>query len=125
MFASEAGIIFNSIKAEGVKPFEMVLGRLKQALAESADPVRKQQAAGWKIFKAAETGPAASVLYVFVMDPAVKGADYGVAKILAEAYPAEAQELYRVYIAAFAAGQSLLNLNPVVPGPEGPGLRIP
>ena len=110
MFASEAGIIFNSIKAEGVKPFEMVIGRLKQALAESADPVRKQQAAGWKIFKAAETGPAASVLYVFVMDPAVKGADYGVAKILAEAFPAEAQELYRLYVGAFSGGQSLLNL---------------
>jgi hypothetical protein len=51
------------------------------------------------------------VLYVFVMDPAVKGADYGVAKILAEAYPTEIMDLYRMYSGAFAAaGQTLLNL---------------
>jgi hypothetical protein len=43
------------------------------------------------------------VLYVFVMDPAVKGADYGVAKILAEAYPDEIMDLYRMYTGAFAA----------------------
>jgi hypothetical protein len=113
VFGADAGIIFNAIKPEGVEPFEMVLGRLKQALAQSADPVRRQQAQGWKIFKAGEAGPANSVLYVFVMDPVVKGADYGVAKILAEAFPAEAQELYRAYIAAFASGQTLLNLNAV------------
>ncbi len=50
-------------------------------------PVRNQQGWGWKIFKAAEPGPNGSVLYVFVMDPAVKGADYGVAKILARGVP--------------------------------------
>jgi hypothetical protein len=112
VFASDAGIIFNAIKADQAKTFEMVVERLKQALAASADPARRQQAASWKIFKAAEPGPASSVLYLFVMDPAVKGADYGVAKILAEAFPAEAQELYRLYINTFASGQTLLNLDP-------------
>jgi hypothetical protein len=112
VFASDAGIIFNAIKADQAKTFETVIERLKQALAASADPARRQQAAGWKTFKAAEPGPASSVLYLFVMDPAVKGADYGVAKILAEAFPAEAQELYRLYINTFASGQTLLNLDP-------------
>jgi len=105
-------MIFNAIRPDGVKDFETVLARLKQALAASPDPVRQQQAAGWKIFKAAEAGPGASVLYVFVMDPAVTGAEYGVAKILAEAFPAEAQELYRLYLGAFAGGQSMLSLEP-------------
>ena len=113
IFASDAGAIFNAIKSDQVKNFELVLGRLKQALAESPDPQRRAQAAGWKIYKAAETGPSGSILYVFVMDPAVKGADYGVAKILAEAFPAEAQELYRIYINTFASGQTMLNLNPI------------
>jgi len=51
----------------------------------------------------------------------VKGADYGVAKILAEAYPTEIMELYRMYSGAFAtAGQTLVNLGPVpAPGPGG------
>ena len=110
VFASDAGILFSAIKPAAVKDFDAVLARLKQALAASRDPMRQRQAAGWKIFKAAEAGPNGSVLYVFVMDPAVKGADYGVAKILAEAYPAEAQQLYRQYIGAFASGQTLLNL---------------
>ena len=110
VFASDAGLIFSAIKPAAAKDFETVLARLRQALAASTDPIRKQQAAGWKIFKAAEAGPNGSVLYVFVMDPAVKGADYGVAKILAEAYPAEASQLYRLYIGAFASGQTLLNL---------------
>ena len=105
-------MIFSAIKPAAAKDFETVLNRLRQALLGSADPVRQRQAAGWKIFKAAEPGPNGSVLYVFVMDPAVKGADYGVAKILAEAYPAEAQQLYKLYIGAFASGQTLLNLEP-------------
>jgi hypothetical protein len=111
VFASEAGVIFNAVKADQVKNFEMILERLRQALAASPDPARRQQAAAWKIFKAAEAGPAGSVIYLFVIDPVVKGADYGVAKILAEAFPAEAQELYRVYTNTFASGQTLLNLD--------------
>ena len=114
VFASEQGLIFNAIRPDKVMDFETVLAKLRAALADSKDPVRNQQWWGWKIYKAAEPGPNGSVLYVFVMDPAVKGADYGIAKILAEAYPNEVMELYRMYTGAFAtAGQSLINLQPI------------
>jgi hypothetical protein len=114
VFASEQGLIFNAIRPDKVMDFETVLAKLRAALADSKDPVRNQQGWGWKIFKAAEPGPNGSVLYVFVMDPAVKGADYGIAKILSEAYPNEVMELYRMYTGAFAtAGQTLINLQPV------------
>jgi hypothetical protein len=114
VFAAEQGIIFNAIRPDKVADFETVIAQLRKALETSKDPVRNQQGWSWKIFKAVETGPNGSVLYVFVMDPAVKGADYGVAKILAEAYPTEIMELYRMYSGAFAAaGQTLLNLGPV------------
>jgi hypothetical protein len=117
VYASEQGLIFNAIKPDKVMDFETVIAKLRAALANSRDPVRNQQGWGWKIFKAAEPGPNGAVLYVFVMDPAVKGADYGVAKILAEAYPAEITDLYRMYTTAFApAGQTLLNLQ-TVPAP--------
>ena len=121
-FAAEHGVIFNAIKPDKVADFETVIAKLRQALEKSKDPVRNQQGWSWKIYKATEPGPNGSVLYVFVMDPAVKGADYGVAKILAEAYPTEIMELYRMYSGAFApAGQTLLNLQPVAapPGPAG------
>jgi hypothetical protein len=114
VFAAEQGLIFNAIKPDKIADFETVIARLREALASSKDPVRNQQGWGWKIFKAIEPGPNGSVLYVFVMDPAVKGADYGVARILSEAYPAEIMDLYRMYSGAFApAGQTLLNLGPV------------
>ena len=122
VFASEQGLIFNAIKPDKVMDFETVIAKLRAALANSKDPVRNQQGWGWKIFKAAEPGPNGSVMYVFVMDPTVKGADYGVAKILAEAYPTEIMELYRMYTTAFApAGQTLLNLGPVPSTPAAPG----
>jgi len=114
VFAAEQGLIFNAIRPDKVMDFETVLAKLRTALADSKDPVRNQQGWGWKIYKAAEPGPNGSVLYVFVMDPAVKGADYGIAKILSEAYPSEVMELYRMYTGAFAtAGQSLINLQPI------------
>jgi len=119
VFASEHGVVFNAIRPDKVMDFETVLAKLRQALAASTDATRSAQGRGWKVYKAAEPGPNGSVLYVFVMDPVVKGADYGVAKILAEAYPAEIAELYRMYSGAFAAaGQTLLNLQdlPATPG---------
>ena len=51
------------------------------------------------------------MLYVFVIDPAVKGADYTVSNILAEAFPAEVQTLYKQYADAFASGQNFVNLS--------------
>jgi hypothetical protein len=114
VFAAEQGLIINAIKPAKAMDFETVIAKLRAALANSKDPVRNQQGWGWKIFKGAEPGPNGSVLYFFVMDPVVKGADYGVAKILAEAYPTEIMDLYRMYIGAFdIAGQTLVNLQPV------------
>jgi hypothetical protein len=110
VFGAEAGLILNAIKPERTADFETVMARLKEALLQSSDPVRRQQAAGWKVFKATEPGPNATVLYVFAMDPAVKGADYTVGKILAEAFPDDVEELYKQYISSYATGQTLLNL---------------
>jgi hypothetical protein len=116
VFAAEQGVIFNAIKPDKVMDFETVIGKLRDALATSKNPIRNQQGWGWKIFRATEPGPNGSALYVFIMDPVVKGADYGIAKILSEAYPAEITDLYRMYSGAFAtAGQTLLNLKPIAP----------
>jgi hypothetical protein len=110
VFASDSGMIWNPIKPTRTLDFEMVMARLKEALALSEDPVRRQQAAGWKVFKAVEVGPNNTVLYVFVMDPAVKGADYSVSKVLYEAFPDEVQELYKLFTTSYASGQVLVNL---------------
>ena len=111
VFASDAAAILNFVKADKTADFEMILGKVKEALAKSDKPERKQQAQGWKVFKAAEPGPGGSVIYVSLMDPAVKGAEYSVGAILAEASPTEAGALFKTYSECFGQpAQNILNL---------------
>ena len=110
VLAADAGLIFFPVKPERTGDFEQIVAKLKEALTASADPVRREQAAGWKVFKAVEPGPNSTALYVFLLDPAVKGSDYAFWKALYDAFPAEVQELYRLYTAASGGGQTLLNL---------------
>ena len=111
-FASEAGLMFNPIRPDRTTDFEMVMGRLKEALQKSEDPVRRQQLAGWKVFKTAEPVQG-NILYIFVMDPAVRDANYAISVILNEAFPTEVQELYETFSGAYAGGQSIMNLERV------------
>jgi hypothetical protein len=109
IFGADAGLILSSVRPDKVADFENVLTRIHEALALSSDPVRGEQAAGWKAFKATEPGPNDSVLYVFVMDPAVKGADYTLSRLLSEAFPDEVQALFRLYNGAVVS-QNIVNL---------------
>ena len=111
MFASDAGMVLNFIKADKTADYEMIVGKLKEALQKSEKPERKQQAANWKVFKAAEAGAGGAAIYVSVVYPAVKGADYTVTTILAEAFPTEVQALYKQYADAYASGQNFVNLS--------------
>ena len=108
-FGSDVGIIINNIKADKTADFEEVVGKIKEALQKSELPERKAQAAGWKVFKVAEAGPNGTVMYFFLMDPVVKDADYGMAKILVEAFPADARAIWDKLVAAYS-GSNRLNL---------------
>jgi len=116
-FTAPVGLLFNTVRPERVGDFEQVIARVQAALEKSTDPRVQEQAKGWRMFKATEPGPNGTILYVFVMDPTVPGADYGLGGILAEAYPdvAELQEIWRLYTASVSSGGSLLNLTPVMP----------
>jgi hypothetical protein len=103
-------MILNGIKADKTEDVEAVLARLKEALQKSANPVRQQQAAGWRVFKALERGVNESSMYVFWIDPPVKDADYTVSRILAEAFPTEAQALYKKVSDVYLGGQNVANL---------------
>src|SRR3954468_18526981 len=110
LFASDAGMVLNFIKPDKTADFEAVIVKLKEALQKSEKPERKQQAASWKVFKSPDPAAGGNVLYVFMIDPAVKGADYTVSTILAEAFPTEVQTLYKQYAEAYASGQNFVNL---------------
>ena len=85
------------IKPDKTADFEATVNKLQEALTQSSNPERRQQAQSWRVFKAIEPATNGDAVYVFEIDPAVRGADYTVARILAEAFPADAQSVTAVY----------------------------
>jgi hypothetical protein len=112
LFPGDGGMILNFIKPDKTADFEEVMAKLKEALMKSPKPERKQQAAGWKIFKSPDPAAGGNVLYVFVIDPSVKDADYTVSNLLVEGLGnnAETNALYTKYAGAYATGQNIVNL---------------
>lgn len=119
-FLGQTGVIFNAVRPDRVVDFEMVIGFLQAALANSTNPQVREQAKGWKAFKAVEPGPNGTVLYMFWIDPAVAGADYALGPILSDAFPDRIEQIWKLYQGALASGGSLLNLVPVEPPPLPP-----
>jgi len=110
-FPGDAAMVLNYIAADKAADFEAAMAKVKEALLKSTAPERKQQAAGWKVFKSPDPAGADQVLYVWVIDPVVKGADYGLGKILSEGFPAEANEIFKKYAGAYAQGKGQLKIN--------------
>jgi hypothetical protein len=111
-FPNDGGLVLNFIKPDKAADFEAVMAKLKEALAKSDKPERKQQAAGWKVFKSPDPA-GANVLYVYIINPSVKGADYQVSNIITEAFGSgpETNDLLKKYAEAYAQGMNIVNLN--------------
>jgi len=103
-FSSDAGLMLIFVRPDKTVDFETILARVKDALVKSESPERRAQAAGWRVFKAREIGPASSVIYVSVMNPAVKDADYSIGAVISEA----SATLYAKYLDVF--GNPAVNL---------------
>jgi hypothetical protein len=90
-------MVFHAIKPDKTADFEAVMARLRDVLAASTNEVRRQQAAGWRVYR--QTAPLANgaVLYVSVLEPVIANAEYDVARLLAEAAPSEAAQLYEQF----------------------------
>jgi hypothetical protein len=125
-FTAPVGLLFNTVRADRVDDFEKAMGYLQAALASSTNERVREQAAGWRVFKAAEAGPNNSVLYVFVLDPTVPMADYSLGRILADAYPDQMklQEIWKLYSSSVTGGY-LLNLTPVKAPAPAPATAKP
>ena len=85
-FAPDAGLLLNYIKPDKTADFEAVMTKVKEGLSKSTKPERNAQAKSWKVFKSPDPA-GGNVLYIFVIDPSVKDADYTISNILAESYP--------------------------------------
>jgi hypothetical protein len=98
--AGPTGMVYHAIKADRTADFEAVMTRLRDLLAGSADEARRRQGAGWRVFRQATPLADGSVLYVSLLEPVVANAEYDVPRLLAEAAPAEAAQLYEQFRAA-------------------------
>ena len=104
----DVALITILIKPDKTADFELVLNKLKEALAKSEKPERKEQAAGWKVFKSTQMAQGNAV-YIMRIDPVVKGQEYDISRLIAEVFPVEVQDLFQKYKDAFA-GRAITSL---------------
>jgi hypothetical protein len=105
----EAALWTVAIKPDKTQDFETVMTKLREALQKSPKPERQKQVAGWKLLKMDKPMPDGSIVYVHIIDPVVRGADYTILKILYDEFPDERQALYELYRGAFAKNLSLVS----------------
>jgi hypothetical protein len=117
-FTSPSGILLVQIKPDQTATFEEMIGKLKAGLGKTEDATAKQQAAGFKVYKAAEPFGKNS-LYVIFIEPTVPNADYELFAMLQKVMTKEelsaptTAEMWKKYVDAFGAGLSKLSLTPV------------
>jgi hypothetical protein len=117
-FTTPAGLLLVQIKTDQTAVFEEMMGKLKTGLAGTTDATLKQQAAGLKVYKAAEPF-GANALYVVTMEPTVPASEYELFAMLQKTMTPEqlrapeTAEMWKRYAAAFAAGLSKLSLTPL------------
>jgi len=92
-FSSGAGLLLFYVRPDHTADFEAVVARLSAVLDRTDDPVRKQQAASWRVFQSVEAARDHAI-YAFVFDPAIATASYDPVTVLGEAVPTEVQGLF-------------------------------
>ena len=104
-FDGDTAILTVAIKPDKTADFEQIMKDVGAALMKSEKPERKQQAVGWKIVKSATPMKDGNVVYMHLINPVVKGADYTVLAILYEANPDPTAQraIFEKYRDAFAA----------------------
>lgn len=116
-FDTPAGMLLVQIKPDQTAAFEEMVAKLKAGFAKSEDATVKQQASGWKVYKASESQ--GNVLYVIFVDPAVKASEYDLFGMLQKVMtPDELRDpnvgaMWKKFSDAFAAGYNKLSLTPV------------
>ncbi len=119
-FEAPAAMVMNYVRSGSAQAFESLTRRMVEALAASEDAEHQALAAGWTMYRVADPGPNNNAVYVWLFDPVVENANYAVAQILNQLFPAEVQQLYETYMQSFGIGQTPLELEPV-PLVEDPG----
>src|ERR1043166_3631894 len=77
-FTGDVVVMAYAINPDKTADYEKVIAQLKDALSKSEAPEAKQQLAGWKVIKNAMPNPDGSIVYIHIISPVVKDADYSI-----------------------------------------------
>ena len=104
-FNGDIVVMAFAINPDKTADYEKVIGSLKDALSKSEAPEAKQQLAGWKIIKNAMPNPDGSIVYIHIISPVVKNADYSIMNNIYAAVkdPAEQKAVFDMYRGAMKA----------------------
>ena len=119
MFSGSTALMTNVVDPSKTADFERAMRAYGEGLAGSSNAEHNRMAAGFKVYRAVEPGPNNFVIYYWLVDPVISGANYAVAKVLADELAGgppsngdEVRELFGAYQAALAGGgQAQNNLN--------------
>ena len=94
-----------AVPADKTGDYEQVVAKLKEALSKSEKPEAKAQMAGWKIMKNSTPQPTGEIIYIHVINPVVKDADYSITNIVYDVFkdPGEQKAFYDMYRGAIKA----------------------
>lgn len=90
---ADAVVWFFAIKGDSGPQFEQFFGRVKEAMAKSTNPERKNQAAGMRLMKSTSPAGDGTLNYVLIISPIAKGQEYSPGMLLFEVFPTEAKQL--------------------------------
>ena len=98
-FTGDVVIQAFAINPDKTADYEQIIAKLKDALSKSEAPEAKGQLAGWKVIKNAMPNPDGTIVYIHVISPVVKDADYSVMNNIYSAVkdPAEQKAVYDMY----------------------------
>ena len=117
-FTTPAGALLVQINPGQEAVFEEMVKKLKDGLAQTQDATLKQQASGFKVYKATEPF-GKNTLYIVMIEPAVPNAEYELFAMMVKTMTPEqlrapeTAEMWKKFQSAFASGLSKLSLTPV------------
>ena len=115
VFGTDAGVVLTFVKPDRTDDFERVLAYLEEALRQSENPIRRQQAENWVVYRSSDPGPDGAVFYVSFMEPVLKGADYNIAHIIDDELPkGRAKELVDMLLSTLTQRQTTLSLDSIM-----------
>jgi len=108
---ADAAIVTVFIRPTHTAAFDKLLERVRTALASTPGAARQSQVDGWQIFQALDVGQG-NTTYVMRIDPAVKGREYDLTRIIGGVAPDQILEFSRAYREA-QSGRSVMTMNRV------------